>query len=293
MTTNEARMKAFKEAERSLRRRTRGRRIGLCAGAYVLGIVYFFPILYMMLTGFKTEIQAIHPRLFFDPTLETYTKVFADGNLTGNLVNSAFQVVMSTIICMLLGVPAAFAISFGRFKKSTTGGSLHLWFLTTILLPPVAILVPLFLSYNALGLMHTRMGLLILYVGFHLPLVIWMVNSFLTDIPTSLIEASEIDGCTRVQQIIHVVLPLARMGIFSAGMLVAVFVWNEFFLAFSLTTNQTATLPVYMSRFREQQGQFTAQLSASSTISVLPALLLGWMTQKSLVKGLTMGAVKG
>ena len=284
---------AYKQAQRNLRRKRRGKRAVVCVGAYVLGILYFFPILYMALTGFKTEIQAIHPRLFFTPTLETYAKVFADGNLYGNLLNSCFQVVMTTLICMLLGVPAAFAIHFGRFKKDSTNGTLHLWFLTTILLPPVAILVPLFLTYNSLGLMHTRIGLLILYVGFHLPLVIWMVHSFLTDIPASLVEASQIDGCSRVQQILYVVLPLARMGIFSACMLVAVFVWNEFFLAFSLTTNQTATLPVYMSRFREQQGQFTAQLSASSTISVLPALLLGWMTQKSLVKGLTMGAVKG
>jgi sorbitol/mannitol transport system permease protein len=120
-----------------------------------------------------------------------------------------------------------------------------------------------------------------------------MIHSFMTDIPRSLIEASEIDGCSRVQQILYVVLPLIRMGVFSSGMLVAVFVWNEFLLSFTLTTNSTATLAVFMSRFREQQGQFTAQLSASATICTLPALVLGWSTQKALVKGLTMGAVKG
>jgi len=284
---------AFKEAQKALRRRRAAKNAGIGAAAYVLGILYFFPILYMFLTGFKTEIQAVHPRIFFTPTLETFKKVFADRGLSLNLGNSAFQVTMSTLLCMLLGVPAAFTIRFGKFKKASTNRTLHNWFLTTILLPPVAILMPLFLFYNSTGLMHTRFGLLVLYVGFHLPIVIWMVHSFLTDVPNELIEAAEIDGCSRIQQISHVVLPLARMGIFSACMLVAVFVWNEFFLAFSLTTNQVQTLPVYMSRFREQQGQFTAQLSASSTVSVLPALILGWLTQKNLVKGLTMGAVKG
>lgn len=284
---------AREAARRRLSRRRTYKNVGLTAVAYVIGFLYFFPILYMFLTGMKTEIQAVHPRLFFTPTFETYKKIFADSNMYRYLNNSLFQVVASTVLCMLIGVPAAFAVQFGRFKKRSTNATLHLWFITTILLPPVAILVPLYLLYNAIGLMKNNLGLLILYVGFHAPLVIWMVHSFLADIPGSLIEASEIDGCTRVQQIGHVVLPLARMGIFSAGLLVAVFVWNEFFLAYTLTTNQTATLPVYMSRFREQQGQFTAQLSASSTLCVLPAILLGWMTQKSLVKGLTMGAVKG
>ena len=170
---------------------------------------------------------------------------------------------------------------------------MHSWFITTILLPPVAIMVPLFLIYNSMGLMNRIWGLTILYIGFHIPIVIWMIHSFMTDIPKSLIEASEIDGCSRFQQIAYVVVPLIRMGIFSSGMLVAVFVWNEFLLSFTLTTNSTATLAVFMSRFREQQGQFTAQLSASATLCTVPALLLGWSTQKALVKGLTMGSVKG
>lgn len=185
-------------------------------------------------------------------------------------------------------------LQFGKFKKAKTNDSMYLWFITTILLPPVAVLVPLYMIFNFFKvLQRTWLGLYLIYVGFHLPLVVWMVHSFLADIPASLIEASEIDGCTRNQQLTKVVVPLARTGIITAGLLVAVFIWNEFFLGFNLTTNQTATLPVYMARFREQQGQFTAQLSASSTISVLPAVLLGWLTQKSLVKGLTMGAVKG
>ena len=285
--------RSIQEVNRAIRNRAIIKKILLGIVCYAIGLIYFFPILYMFLTGFKTEIQAVNPALFFKPTLVTFEKVLRDPDMTMYLNNSIFQVIGSTLICVLLGVPAAFALQFGRFKKPGTNDSLYLSFITSILLPPVAVLIPLYLTFNALNLHRSVFGLLIIYVGFHLPLVVWMVHSFLADIPASLIEASEIDGCTRSQQLTKVVVPLARTGIVTAGLLVAVFIWNEFFLGFNLTTNQTATLPVYMARFREQQGQFTAQLSASSTISVLPAVLLGWLTQKSLVKGLTMGAVKG
>lgn len=285
--------RSIQDVNRAIRNRAIIKKILLGIVCYAIGLIYFFPILYMFLTGFKTEIQAVNPALFFKPTLVTFEKVLRDPDMTMYLNNSIFQVIGSTLICVLLGVPAAFALQFGRFKKPGTNDSLYLSFITSILLPPVAVLIPLYLTFNALNLHRSVFGLLIIYVGFHLPLVVWMVHSFLADIPASLIEASEIDGCTRSQQLTKVVVPLARTGIVTAGLLVAVFIWNEFFLGFNLTTNQTATLPVYMARFREQQGQFTAQLSASSTISVLPAVLLGWLTQKSLVKGLTMGAVKG
>jgi sorbitol/mannitol transport system permease protein len=285
--------RSIQDVNRSIRNRALIKKILLSIVCYGFGLIYFFPILYMFLTGFKTEMQAVNPALFFKPTMVTFEKVLRDPDMLLYLNNSVFQVIGSTLVCLLLGVPAAFVLQFGKFKKASTNDSMYLWFITTILLPPVAVLIPLYLTFNALQLHKSILGLLIVYVGFHLPLVVWMVHSFLADIPASLIEASEIDGCTRSQQLTKVVVPLARTGIITAGLLVAVFIWNEFFLGFNLTTNQTATLPVYMARFREQQGQFTAQLSASSTISVLPAVLLGWLTQKSLVKGLTMGAVKG
>ncbi len=284
---------AFLQAESRIRRRKLTKKTLMTIVIFAFALLYFFPILYMFLTGMKSEIQAIHPRLIFQPTFETYNRIFEDASMYSYLKNSLFQVAVSTLVSLLLGVPAAFVIQFGKFKKPGTNSFLHSWFITTILLPPVAIMVPLFLFYNSMGLMNKIWGLTILYVGFHIPIVIWMIHSFMADIPRSLIEASEIDGCTRVQQILYVVVPLIRMGVFSAGMLVAVFVWNEFLLSFTLTTNSTATLAVFMSRFREQQGQFTAQLSASATICTLPALVLGWSTQKALVKGLTMGSVKG
>jgi sorbitol/mannitol transport system permease protein len=247
----------------------------------------------MFLTAFKTEYQAVTPSLTFTPTLETVKKVLNDKNMYGYLRNSLFQVTAGTSICLLLGVPAAFAMVFGKFKKKDTGGKIYFWFITTILLPPVAVLVPLYTLYHRLNLIQSPFGLLIAYIGFHVPIVVWMLHSFFSDVPVEIMEAAQIDGCTRFQQLIKIAIPLVRTGIFTAGLLVAIFIWNEFFLAFNLTGNSTATLPVYMARFREQQGMFVAQLSASSMIAVMPAIVLGWMTQKSLVKGLTSGAVKG
>ena len=241
---------ALLRAESNIRRRKMSKKVFLTIVVFAFAILYFFPILYMFLTGMKSEIQAIHPKIFFEPTFETYEKIFTDASMYSYLKNSLFQVTVSTLISLLLGIPAAFVIQFGKFKNPKTNSFLHSWFITTILLPPVAIMVPLFLFYNSMGLMNKIWGLTILYIGFHIPIVIWMIHSFMTDIPKSLIEASEIDGCSRVQQIVYVVLPLVKMGIFSAGMLVAVFVWNEFLLSFTLTTNSTATLAVYMRRFR-------------------------------------------
>lgn len=260
---------------------------------YAIAIFYFSPILYMFISGFKTEQQAVMPSLFFKPTLATYKKVLGDPTMYRYLRNSLLQVSVGTLASLAFGVPAAFALVFGRLKRKDTSGKFYLWFITTILLPPVAVLIPLFTLYQKLRLINTPFGVMFAYIGFHIPIVVWMVYSFFSDLPAEIFEAAEIDGCTKVQQMVKIGIPLARTGIISAGLLVAVFIWNEFFLGFNLTGNPTATLPVYMARFREQQGQFVAQLSASSTIAVLPAIILGWMTQKALVKGLTGGAVKG
>jgi sorbitol/mannitol transport system permease protein len=267
--------------------------IVLSVAIFAIAIIYIFPILYMFLSGFKTEFQAVAPGLFFTPTLETYQKVLSDASMWRYIQNSLFHVVAGTGICLILGVPAAFVVVFGQFRKRSTNGSMHAWFITTILLPPVAVLIPLYTWFQKFGLNKGSIGLLIAYVGFNIPIVVWMVHSFFSDLPPEIIEAAEIDGCNRRQQLWHIAVPLVRTGIIAAGLLVAVFIWNEFFLAFNLTGNEGATLPVYMSRFREQQGMFIAQLSASTTIAVLPAIVLGWMTQKSLVQGLTSGAVKG
>ncbi len=260
---------------------------------FAFAILYFSPILYMFLSAFKTESQAVMPSLIFHPTTETFRKVLSDGEMLLYLRNSVFQVLFTTIICVVLALPASFILVFGKFKKKTTNDRIYTWFITTILLPPVAVITPLYIVFQRLNLYTSPFGLLIIYIGFNTPIVIWMLHSFLSDVPIEIIEAAELDGCSRLGQLVLIVIPLVRTGIISAGLIVSIFVWNEFFLGFNLTGNETATLPVYMSRFREQQGMFVAQLSAASTIAILPAVIFGWITQKSLVKGLTLGAVKG
>ena len=281
------------EVQKRIKRKHFIQKWALAIVIYAIAIFYFFPILYMFLSGFKTEQQAVMPSIFFKPTLETYKKVLGDPTMYQYLRNSLVQVIGGTGMSLILGVPAAFAIVFGRLKYKGSNSKFYLWFITTILLPPVAVLIPLFTWYQQFNLINTPYGLMAAYIGFHTPIIVWMVHSFFSDLPNEIFEAAGLDGCTKWQQMTKIAIPLARTGIISAALLVAVFIWNEFFLGFNLTGNPTATLPVFMARFREQQGQFVAQLSASSTIAVLPAIILGWMTQKALVKGLTSGAVKG
>ncbi|GHV47133.1 mannitol ABC transporter permease [Spirochaetia bacterium] len=285
--------RSIREVQASMKARRIIKQVLLALIIYVVAIVYFSPILYMFLTGFKTEAQAVSPSIFFKPTLVTYQKVLGDPTMHQYLRNSLFQVFFGTLISLCLGIPAAYGLVFGKFKKRDSAGKMYFWFITTIVLPPVAVLIPLFIWYQKFRLINTPYGVLAAYIGFHIPIVVWMVHSFFSDLPREIFEAAEIDGCSKFQRLTRIAIPLARTGIISAALLVAVFIWDEFFLGFNLTGNPTATLPVYMSRFREQQGQFVAQLSASSTISVLPAVILGWMTQKALVKGLVAGAVKG
>jgi sorbitol/mannitol transport system permease protein len=259
---------------------------------YAVAIIYFFPVLYMFVTAFKTEFQAVYPTFNFSPTLETLAQVVQNPNINRALRNSVFQVVFGTAIALLLGVPAAFQLVFGKFKKQTTNSSIFVWFLVTIILPPVAILIPVYTWFQEFNLIGQPWSLLTLYVGFNTPIVVWLTYSFMSDIPPQILEAAELDGCRPWQKLLQLIVPLIVPGISAAALLVAVLIWNEFFLAFNLTSNRTATLPVYLARFREQQGLYVAQLSAASTIAVLPPVVFGWLAQKALVKGLTKGAVK-
>ncbi len=183
---------------------------------FTVTCLYFSPVLYMFLSAFKTEYQAVRPSLFFTPTLKPL-KVLNDQNMYGFLKNSLFQVFSGTILCLLVGVPAAFALIFGKFKTERTNGRIYLWFLTTILLPPVAVIIPLYTWFQAFNLIDKPIGLLIIYVGFHVPLVLWMLHSF-SDIPAEIIEAADIDGCSRLQQLLLIAVPLVRTGIIAAGL---------------------------------------------------------------------------
>jgi sorbitol/mannitol transport system permease protein len=268
------------------RRALRG--IGIAA-IWALCLSFFFPILYMVLTSFKHETDAIPPRLLFSPTLENYRAVLGSGILP-HILNSALITLATMLFCIALGVPAAYSIVFGRLKKPD---SAFFWFLSTTLLPPVSVIIPVFLLFKFLHLLDTRWGMVIIYTGANIPIAVWMVRSFLKDIPRELLEAADIDGASRARSFFRIILPLARTGIISTALLVFIFVWNEFFFAVNLTYINASPIPVYMASYMTQEGLFWAKLSAISTLTVLPPLVLGWISHKALVRGLMMGAVKG
>ncbi len=256
---------------------------------WIVALLYSFPILYMIVTGFKPEEKVAPPQLFFTPTFENYRAVVSN-ELILHLFNSSVITVITVLIAVLLAVPAAYAIAYGKLKGAQ---SYYYWFITTTLLPAVAVVIPIYLALNFTKLIDSRTGLVLLYVGAGVPLMIWLVKTFFEDVPFELIEAADIDGCTRVMSFFKIILPLIKGGIFSTAMLVFITTWNEFFFAVNMTYNKAATLTVYLNRFLTQQGYFWAKMCAAGTIVVFIPIILGFFTQKALVKGLTVGAVKG
>ncbi|HVP19093.1 MAG TPA: carbohydrate ABC transporter permease [Spirochaetia bacterium] len=268
----------------------RPRRISGILLAWLVAVLWCFPLWYMLITSFKGEADVLPPSLWIaHPTLENYALVLRQ-EIVRYIVNSALISVTAVAACLTLGVPVTYALVFGRLRHSD---NLFFWFLSTTLLPPVAVIVPVFVLFRLSGLLDTLGGMILIYTGVNIPIVIWMTRSFLLDVPQEMLESSDIDGSSRFRSFFSIILPLARQGIISTGLLVFIFVWNEFFFAINLTYVHAATVPVYMASFMTQQGLFWAKLCAISTLVVFPPMVLGWLAQRSLVKGLTMGAVKG
>ena len=257
---------------------------------YILCFVWVFPVYYMVLTSFKVEESVIPPSLFIHKfTLNNYAIIF-DKTIFSHITNSVLITVISVLLCLAIGLPAAYRIVFGKMKNPA---NLYFWFISTQLLPPCAVLVPAFLIMRWMNLLDTRTGLILLYVGIHTPLIIWMVTSFFKNIPIEILEAADIDGCSKWSAFFKIIFPLSKTGIISSALLTFVFIWNEFFFAVNLTAIKANTLPVYMASFMTQEGLFWAKLSAISTVTILIPVVFGIISQKALVEGLTMGAVKG
>ncbi|WP_332698314.1 carbohydrate ABC transporter permease [Halalkalibacter lacteus] len=258
---------------------------------YLIAFLYFFPILWILLTGFKNEGEAviIPPTFFFEPTLDNYKLVW-DLGVREFFQNSVIVTIFTTLFSLLLGVPAAYALAMYKVKK---GNDILFWFISTKFLPIAGVIVPVYLIFKNLNLLDSLLSLVILYSAMNIPIIIWMMRTFFLDISNEIIEAAAIDGATGLQCFFKIVLPLVRPGLISTSLLCMVFAWNEFFFGITLTYTNAGTLPVYMSTFMTQEGLFWAKMSAAATISILPVLILGWFTQKQLVQGLTAGAVKG
>jgi sorbitol/mannitol transport system permease protein len=258
---------------------------------YVVAIVYFYPVLWMLITGFKTEGNAIEmpPSIFFEPTKENYQLIW-DSGVISFFRNSAIVTLTSTLFALVLGVPAAYCLAMYKLKKAD---DILFWFISTKFLPAVGIIVPIYMLFKEIHLLDNIWALILLYTAMNVPLVVWMMRSFFKEVPNELIEAAQADGSSGLRTFFQIILPLVRPGLISTALLSLIFAWNEFFLAVSLTTTSAATMPVNMASFMTQEGLFWAKMSSVASISVVPALVLGWFTQKQLVRGMTMGAVKG
>ena len=262
--------------------------------AWVVGLIYFFPVFWMVLNSFKSEHDAnTSPKLLFDPTLDRYRDVTksAGGLLSFGeaFTNSAVVVVVSTLIVLTLAIPAAYALAIRPVAKWR---DVLFFFISTKFLPVVAAILPVWILARNLGLLNTRTVLIILYTGLNLPLAVWMLRSFFREIPRELIEAAEIDGAGLRGQLTSIILPMAAPGIAATALLCVIFAWNEFFYAVQLNPVNGSTVPIWVTTNISTRGDFLAKLSAASVLACIPVVLAGWIAQKRMIRGLAMGAIK-
>ena len=275
---------------RPRRRRRRPARPGLGILAWLVGLVFFFPVLWMFLTGFKQESQASTspPTFFFLPTLDQYSAIIGR-DFVPYLLNSLQASVLSTILAVVLGLPAAYALSLLRIPKWRDS---LFFFLSTKLLPPVAMILPLYVIAQNLGALDDVRTLTLVYTAMNLPIAVWMIRSFLVELPKEVLEAARMDGAHRFTEMRRVILPMIAPGLAATALICFIFAWNEFFFAVNLTASQASTVPVFLVGFISGEGLYWARLSAASTMAALPVILAGWAAQRWLVRGLSLGAVK-
>ena len=260
--------------------------------AWAIGLIMFFPILWTILTSFKTEAEAIaSPPSFvgFQWTLENYFEVQERSNYFKHFSNSVIISFGSTILGLLIAIPGAWAMAFVPGKRTN---NLLIWMLSTKMLPPVGVLIPIYLIFRNTGLLDTRTGLVIVLTLINLPIIIWMLYTYFKEIPGEILEAARMDGATLGAEIIHVLTPMAVPGIASTLLLNVILAWNEAFWTLNLTAAKAAPLTAFIASYSSPEGLFYAKLSAASTMAIAPILILGWFSQKQLVRGLTFGAVK-
>ena len=261
---------------------------------WFIGLIFFFPLFWMVINGFKDEADANGtPTLNFEPTLDRFREVTEDSggllSFSEAFANSFWIVLTSTILVMVLAIPAAYALAVRPMKRWR---DILFFFISTKFLPIVGAIMPLWIIARDLDLLGTRTVLVILYTAMNLPLAVWMLRSFFAEVPKELIEASQIDGCSLMGQIRQVILPIVAPGLAATALLCVIFAWNEFFLAIQLNPTGASTMPVWVNSQQKFQGQFIAGLSAASVLATLPVVLAGWVAQKRMIRGLAMGAIK-
>jgi len=271
---------------------TQRRKIINTALAWSIGLLIFFPILWTILTSFKTEAQAISDPpvfLFFDWTLENYRVVQERSDYMRFLWNSVIIAGGSTVLGLIIAVPAAWSMAFVPSRRTK---DILLWMLSTKMLPAVGVLYPIYLLFIKMGLLDTRIGLTVVLMLINLPIIVWMLYTYFKEIPGEILEAARMDGATLREEILYVLTPMAVPGIASTLLLNIILAWNEAFWTLNLTAAKAAPLTAFIASYSSPEGLFYAKLSAASTMAIAPILILGWFSQKQLVRGLTFGAVK-
>jgi sorbitol/mannitol transport system permease protein len=265
-------------------------KVGWSTLAWVVALLFFFPVLWMALEGLKTEVQAaaIPPIFVFAPTLSAVQDVLSR-DFPPYFINSAMATIGSTLLVLILGLPAAYALSIRPVKRSRDA---LFFFISTRFLPFAASLVPLYILARDLHLLDNIMALVIIYTTINLPLGIWLLRSFMLELPHELVEAARVDGASMRHELTRIVVPLITPGIAATSLICVIFAWNEFFYAVNFTSSIAATSPIFLVGFISGRGLFYAKLAAAATLASLPVLLAGWIAQKQLIRGLTMGAVK-
>lgn len=256
---------------------------------WLIGIAFFFPIFWMAITAFKTEKGAYSPDLFFIPTLESFQDVFSRSNYFQFALNSIFISFGSTLLCFILAIPSAYRMAFFPTQKSQ---STLLWMLSTKMMPAVGVLIPIYILCQKFGLLDSVPGLIIIYTLMNLPIAVWMAYTYFMEVPKGILEAARIDGADIWQELWHLLRPMAMPGIASTALLLIILSWNEAFWSINLTSARAAPLTVFIASYSSPEGLFWAKLSAASFLAVAPIMIMGWLTQKQLVRGLTFGAVK-
>ena len=262
------------------------------AVAWGIGLLIFFPVLWTILTSFKTEAQAIADPpvfLFFDWTLENYSVVQERSDYMRYLWNSVIIAGVSTLLGIVVAVPAAWSMAFVPSRRTK---DVLLWMLSTKMLPAVGVLYPIYLIFIQLDLLDTRTGLVIVMMLINLPIIVWMLYTYFREIPGEILEAARMDGASLRAEILYVLTPMAVPGIASTILLNFILAWNEAFWTLNLTAAKAGPLTAFIASYSSPEGLFYAKLSAASTMAIAPILILGWFSQKQLVRGLTFGAVK-
>lgn len=266
------------------------KRIAFTVFAWLIALVIFFPILYTIITSLKTETEAIQGfDLLPSFTLENYVTVQTQRDYFKPFMNSVVISVGSTVLALLIAIPAAWAMAFSPTKRTK---DVLMWMLSTKMMPAVAVLVPIYLIFRDFDLLDTRIGLTFMLMMINLPIVVWMLYTYFREIPGEILEAARMDGASLLNEIVYVLTPMAVPGIASTMLLNVILAWNEAFWTIRLTTTNAAPLTAFIASFSSPQGLFWAKLSAASTLAIAPIVILGWFSQKQLVRGLTFGAVK-